>query len=81
MRDLKMLNQGEHVIIELTRESDYYLSGYTGMGHAVFAGCPCFLKMPDSPDCRFPPLGGREGGFELDLSAHLDITNWRSNDD
>jgi hypothetical protein len=67
-----MLNQGELVILKLSGESDYFPGGYTGMGHSISIRVPLlFQKCPVSSDCRLPSLGGREGGFELDLPTHL----------
>ena len=39
-----MLNQGEHVILKLTGESDYYLGGYKGMGHSVSNRVPLLFQ-------------------------------------
>ena len=77
-----MLNHGEQVIIKLTGESDYYPGGYTGMGHSASFRVPLlFRNCPVAQTDRLPPLGGREGGFEFDLPAHLGPINWRSTDD
>jgi hypothetical protein len=39
-----MFNQGEHVIVKPTGESDYYPGSYTGMGHSVSIRVPSLFK-------------------------------------